>query len=75
MVCRVDVILGTGSVSVRECLGLSQGSVVRLAQAAGSNVQVLVNGIAVANAEVVMMDDVTAIRLTEVLAPPSSSAA
>jgi flagellar motor switch/type III secretory pathway protein FliN len=33
---------------------------------------VLVNGIPVAHGEVVIVDDSTAIRITELLAPPSS---
>ena len=74
VVCRVEVILGTGHLSVRECLALRPGSVVRLAQPGGSDLQVLVNAIPVVKAEVVVVDDSTAIRVTEILPPPSGSA-
>jgi flagellar motor switch protein FliN/FliY len=74
VVCRVDVVLGTGTVSVRDCLALNAGSVIRLMQPAGADLQVQVNGIAIAQAEVVIMDDTTSVRLTEILAPPSAIA-
>jgi flagellar motor switch protein FliN len=72
VVCHVDVVLGTGTVSVRQCLALEAGSVVRLVEAAGSDLQVHVNGIPVAQGEVVIMDDTTSLRVTEILAPPSA---
>ena len=36
--------------------------------------QVVVNGVVVAHGEVVIVDDSTAIRVTEIVAPPSSEA-
>jgi flagellar motor switch protein FliN/FliY len=74
VVCQVDVVLGTGTVSVRDCLALTEGSVIRLLQAAGSDLQVRVNGIPIAQGEVVIMDDTTSVRLTEILPPPSAVA-
>jgi flagellar motor switch protein FliN/FliY len=72
VVCNIDIVLGTGSMSVREVLQLRKHSVVRLAQSAGADLQVLVNGVAVANGEVVIVDDSTSIRITEI-APAGSS--
>ena len=72
--CVVEVVLGTGTVSVRECLALQRDTVIRLSQIAGADLQVLVNGVAIANGEVVIVDETTSIRLTEILPPPSSSA-
>jgi flagellar motor switch protein FliN/FliY len=74
VVCRVDVILGSSSMSVRECLRLRRHSVIRLAQTAGGDMHVVVNGIGLAAGEVVIIDDSTAIRITDILAPPSSEA-
>jgi len=71
-VCRVDVMLGTAVVSVRDCLRWKRNSVVRLQQSAGSDMQVRVNSVPVATAEVVIVDDSTAVRVTEILPPPSS---
>jgi flagellar motor switch/type III secretory pathway protein FliN len=57
---------------VRDCLALTAGSVIRLLQTAGSDLQVHVNGIPIAQAEVVIMDDTTSVRVTEILPPPSA---
>jgi flagellar motor switch protein FliN len=72
VVCRVDVLLGTATVSVRDCLHWKRNSVIRLRQLAGADMQVAVNGVPVAIGEVVIVDDTTAIRVTEILPPPSS---
>jgi len=72
VVCHVDVLLGTATVSVRECLHWKRNSIVRLQQSAGSDMQVTINGVHVATGEVVIVDDSTAVRVTEILAPPSS---
>ena len=72
VVCDIDVLLGTATVSVRECLHWKRNSIVRLRQSAGSDMQVTINGVVVATGEVVIVDDTTAVRVTEILAPPSS---
>ena len=72
VVCHIDVLLGTATVSVRDCLHWKRNSIVRLGQSAGSDMQVTINGVAVATGEVVIVDDTTAVRVTEILAPPSS---
>lgn len=68
--CPVVVVLGTGHASVRECLALAPGSVLRLAQVAGQDVELQVNGVTVASGEVVVLGDSTAIRLTEIAGSP-----
>jgi flagellar motor switch protein FliN len=73
VLCRVEVVLGTGTVSVRDCLNLRRQHVLRLNQAAGADLQVRVNGVPIALGEVVIVDDSTSIRLTEITPPPSSS--
>jgi flagellar motor switch protein FliN/FliY len=73
VVCRVSVVLGTGTVSVRDCLALTRNKVIKLAQVAGTDLQVLVNGIPIAHGEVVIIEDYTSIRLTDILSPPSAS--
>jgi flagellar motor switch protein FliN len=72
VVCQIDVLLGTATVSVRECLHWKRNSIIRLRQSAGSDMQVTINGVPVAIGEVVIVDDSTAVRVTEILAPPSS---
>ena len=72
VVCSVDVVLGTASMSVRDCLNMKRHSLIRLNQSAGGDMQVVINGIAVANGEVVIIDNSTALRVTDILPPPSS---
>ena len=72
VICSVEVILGTASMSVRDCLNLQHRSVVRLSEPAGADMRVVVNGIPIASGEVVIVEDGTAIRVTEILAPPSA---
>jgi flagellar motor switch protein FliN len=72
VVCSVDVVLGTASMSVRDCLKMRRHTVIRLNQSAGGDMQVVVNGVAIANGEVVIIDNSTAVRVTDILPPPSS---
>lgn len=72
VVCTVDVVLGAASMSVRDCLRLQPESIVPLAQSAGGDMHVVVNGITVARGEVMVVEDSTAVRITEILPPPSS---
>ena len=73
VVCGVDVVLGSASMSVRECLQLRRNSILKLSESAGADMQVLVNGIAIARGEIVIVDDSTAIRLTDILPSPTMS--
>jgi flagellar motor switch protein FliN/FliY len=72
VICAIDVILGSATMSVRQCLQLRPETIVRLAESAGGDMQVVVNGIAIARGEVVIVDDSTAVRITDILPPPSS---
>jgi flagellar motor switch protein FliN/FliY len=72
VVCTVDVVLGETQMSVGDCLRLEPETTIRLTNSAGGDLTVLVNGIPVAHGEVVIVDDSTAIRVTELLSPPSS---
>lgn len=75
IVCGVDVVLGTSTMPVRDCLALRRGVIVPLAEAAGDDMRIVVNGIPVAAGEVIIVDDGAAIRITEILQPPSSEVA
>ena len=68
LVCKVTVVLGTGMISVRDCLDLELLHVLRLSQSAGEDLRVMVNGVAIAKGEVAIIDTSTAIRVTD-LAP------
>lgn len=70
--CAVDFIIGTGRIKVRDCLRLKRQSIVRLDQSGGADLELRVHGVPVAVGEVVIMDDVTALRLTRIVAPVGS---
>jgi flagellar motor switch protein FliN/FliY len=72
--CGVDIVLGTGTMRMRECLNLRKHAVIPLQQAAGADLRVLVNGVAIAQGEVVIVDDSTAIRITEIVQPSGGDA-
>jgi flagellar motor switch protein FliN/FliY len=70
--CPVTVVLGTGHISVRRVLTLRRQDVIKLHQSAGEDLQTLVNGVPVARGEVVVVEDRTAVRLTEIARRTSS---
>lgn len=72
--CRVEVVLGTARITVRDCLALAPRSIVRLREAAGDDARVVVANVPLAKAEVVVAEDRSAVRLTEVLKPSLSEA-
>lgn len=63
----VTAELGRARMLVRDVLGLAPGSVIELDRAAGSPVDVLVNGTLIARGEVVVIDEEFGIRITEVI--------
>ena len=69
VVCGVDVVIGTGSVKVRQFLQLGRDSVVRLDETAGADLQLRVNGVALAEGEVAVVDDNAALRITKIAVP------
>jgi flagellar motor switch protein FliN/FliY len=73
-VCRIELVLGSGAMSLRDCVALVEGSVLRLAQPAGGYLQIVANGVPLARGEVVMLDQSVAVRVTDIL-PPSPTGA
>lgn len=63
----VTVELGRTKMLVRDVLSLTIGSVVELDRAAGSPVDVYVNGTLIARGEVVVVDEEFGVRITEVI--------
>ncbi len=72
--CHVTVVLGTASISVRQCLRLERRTVLRLDQAIGEDLRIDVNGVTIALGEVAIIDTTTAIRLTELASAPGRAA-
>ncbi|MFZ4583732.1 MAG: flagellar motor switch protein FliN [Acidimicrobiia bacterium] len=71
---EVTAELGRRRLSVRDLLALTPGSVVELDRAAGSPVDVLVNGRVIARGEVVVIDEEFGIRISEVIGRDEESA-
>lgn len=65
LACPVTIVLGTGLISVRQCLALEPHSILQLAESAGDDLRVFVNGVPIARGEVAIIDTSTAIRVTE----------
>ncbi|HEX5097353.1 MAG TPA: flagellar motor switch protein FliN [Acidimicrobiia bacterium] len=63
----VTAELGRRRMTVRELLGLTPGSVIELDRAAGTPVDVLVNGTLIARGEVVVIDEEFGIRVSEIV--------
>jgi flagellar motor switch protein FliN/FliY len=65
----VDFVLGTATVKVRDCATFAIDTVVRLKQAAGSDLEVRVNGVPMFSGEVVIAGENLALRVGRVLPP------
>ena len=63
----VTAELGRTRMLVRDILALAPGAVVELDRAAGSPVDVLVNGTVIARGEVVVVDEEFGIRISEIV--------
>lgn len=70
----VTAELGRTRMTVRDLLALTPGSVVELDRAAGSPVDVLVNGTLIARGEVVVIDEEFGIRIVEIVGASGDSA-
>ncbi|WP_406833101.1 flagellar motor switch protein FliN [Pedococcus sp. KACC 23699] len=69
----ISVELGRTRMKVQEVLSLAPGVVLELDRAAGSPVDVLVNGTLMARGEVVVVDEEFAVRITEVVSADTDS--
>ena len=66
---RVSMEVGQTSISVRQLLGLTEGSVVELTRRAGAPLAGLVNGTLIAKGEVVVVNENFGIKLLDVISP------
>jgi|SRR5579862_7640863 len=69
--CRVEFVLGTCQVKVRDCLQFERQTVVTLDQAAGADLELRAEGVRIATGEVVVVDDRAGLRINQIL-PPSA---
>jgi flagellar motor switch protein FliN len=69
-----SVLLGTGTITIRQCLSIERNSLVELAQSAGEDLLLDVSGVQVARGEIVIVEDGAALRITEISEPPPAGA-
>ncbi len=65
---EVTVELARKKLKVREILNLQIDSVIQMDQSAGENVDLRLNGIAVGNGEIVVIEDTMGLRVTDLKA-------
>ena len=70
VICPTSVMLGTGIITVRQCLALGRNSLVELSESAGEDLHLTVNGIVLARGEIVIIEDHAGFRITEISAVP-----
>jgi flagellar motor switch protein FliN/FliY len=64
---QITVEIGRTTKKIKEILDFSSGTIVELNRQAGSQVDVFVNGKAIAKGNVVVVDDNYGVRITEVM--------
>lgn len=69
VVCQLDFVIGTANMAVADCLRLQLDSVVRLAQSAGSDLELRAHGVVVGHGEVAVVDDIASLRMTRIAVP------
>ena len=67
---NVTVELSRKKLRVREILGLQVDSVIHMEQSAGENVDLRINGVAIGNGEIVVIEDTMGLRITDLKACP-----
>ena len=65
MVMEIEVELDNKVVTLRQMLELDNGSVLKLTRSAGENIDILVGGALVAFGEIVVIEDMMGVRITD----------
>jgi len=61
----IEVELDRKVVTLRQVLELETGSVVKLTRSAGENIDIMVGGVVVAFGEIVVIEDMMGVRITD----------
>ena len=62
---QLEVELDRRVMTMREILELENGSVIKMVRSAGENIAVLIGGAIVGTGEIVIVDDVVGVRITD----------
>ena len=65
MTLNIEVELDRKVVTMRQMLDLDAGSVLKLSRSAGENIDILVGGAVVAFGEIVVIEDMMGVRITD----------
>lgn len=71
LICPVQILIGTGLISVRQCLGLRRHSILRLDPNVGDDLRLVARGVTVARGEVLIVEDSTVVRITDIAVDPT----
>ena len=66
---QLSVELGRTKMPIKDLLQLSQGSIVELSALAGEPMDIMINGLLIAQGEVVLMNEKLGIRVTDIITP------
>ena len=66
---QMTVELGRTKQSIKEILGIGEGTIIELDKLAGEPVDILVNHKPIAKGEVVVIDENFGVRVTEIISP------
>jgi flagellar motor switch protein FliN len=61
----VEIELAHKTMTVRDILGLAQGSVIRMPRSAGENIDILAGGAMIGSGEIVIIEDTVGVRITD----------
>jgi flagellar motor switch protein FliN/FliY len=61
----VEVELDRKTVTIKDLLDLEAGSILKMTRSAGENIDILVGGSLVAFGEIVLVEDLVAVRITD----------
>lgn len=64
---QAAVHLDRRRIEVRQLLGLERDSIIRLDRSAGENVDLLLNGTLVGSGEIVVIDEMVGLRITDIV--------
>lgn len=65
MPLTVEAILDRKTMTILEILALEEGSVIKLNRSAGENIDIIIGGIHAAFAEVVIIEELMGVRVTD----------
>ncbi len=63
---ELGVQLDRRRISVRDVLGLDEGALIRLGRSAGENVDLLLHGVLAGSGEIVVIDEMVGLRITDI---------